>query len=245
MQYAGPCTNPRASTPVPRFVPRRPPGARHPGQREAERSRDPTRSPPGHRAHLRASMGREAHVEVTSAPLRVAHVPSPASPGGVRTYEELEGGKGRVLTFRPRRFAAPDFSPLQCTVTLEAGGVERECVVRDVSRNGVAFARPDDLSVQLGQSLELSVRLDKNAIWSGRARVRSVREQDGGTLVAAAFGEGLLDTDELRQLREIWIPGTLDIRLEEQPWRALGAHQFKALVSELRLYLETIQDKLR
>ncbi len=184
-------------------------------------------------------------MEVTSAPLHVAHVPSPASPGGVRTYEELEGGEGRVLTFRPRRFAAPDFSPLQCTVTLEAGGVERECIVRDVSRNGVAFARPDDLSVQLGQSLELSVRLDKNAIWSGRARVRSVREQDGGRLVAAAFGEVLLDTDELRQLRELWIPGTSDMRLEEQPWRTRGAHDFKALVSELRLYLETVQDKLR
>ena len=176
--------------------------------------------------------------------LQVAHVPAPASPGGVRTYEELEGGEGRLLLFRPRRFAAPDLLPLQLTVALEAGGRERECLVRDVSRNGIAFTRPEDLSVQLGQSLELSVRLDRNAIWSGRARVRSIREQ-GGTLIGASFGDALLDTDELRQLRERWIPGAAAMRLEEQPWRTLGPRDFKALVGELRLYLEGIEEKLR
>ncbi|HTP26360.1 MAG TPA: class I SAM-dependent methyltransferase [Anaeromyxobacteraceae bacterium] len=182
---------------------------------------------------------------IGAAQSHVARPPAPATPGGVRTYEELEGGQGRVHSFRPHRFAAHDFAPLQCTVALDAGEVTHECPARDISQNGVAFIPAIAFSGWLGQPIQLSVRLDGHPIWSGRARVSSVRVQDGKTVVGASFGSALLEADELRRLRELWIPGTAAMRLENQPWRTPGAYEFKSVVAELGLYLRSIEDELR
>lgn len=175
----------------------------------------------------------------------LAHAPSPAAPGGIRTYEEMEGGEGRVLSFRPHRYAAAEFSPLRCTVAVDADGGTLECPLLDISRNGVAFASTPGLSAPLGQPLPLRVRLDEHVLWAGPARVRSVREAAGGPVVAASFGEALLDGDELRRLRDVWLPHAAALRLADQPWHAQGAAEFKALVAELRLYLEELEARLQ
>ncbi|MGC3996430.1 MAG: PilZ domain-containing protein [Anaeromyxobacter sp.] len=175
---------------------------------------------------------------------RVAAAPAPAAPGGIRSYEDLDGGEGQALTFRPHRYAAADLAPLRCTVVVQAGGGRLECPLRDVSRNGVAFSAPATLPASPGQPLELSVRLDAHPLWSGQARVRDVRLVGGQRLVAASFGEALVDGDELRLLREVWIPGAAGLRLAEQPWRAGGAERFRARVAELGAYLEELQERL-
>lgn len=174
----------------------------------------------------------------------LSHAPSPAVPGGVRTYEELEGGEGRVLSFRPHRYAAADLAPLRCTVELGGGDAVRACRLRDISRNGVAFDAAEGWSPAPGEPLSLAVRLDDHVLWAGTARLRSVRDQGGARVAAASFGEQLVDGDELRLLQELWIPGAAALRLDQQPWRARGGLGFRGLVAELRLYLDALAERL-
>jgi extracellular factor (EF) 3-hydroxypalmitic acid methyl ester biosynthesis protein len=176
----------------------------------------------------------------------VAAIEPPNGLNRVRTYEELDGAEGRSVFFRPHRFSAADLEPLRGSVTLGVGDELRECALRDVSQNGVAFTWPADVPVRPGQVLRLTLRFDGHQVWRGDARMGSVREQ-GGWVVGASFEGALLDTDELLQLRDVrrWSPGGASLRHGEKSWYAPGNHRFKALVSELRLYLEDAEEKLR
>jgi hypothetical protein len=160
----------------------------------------------------------------------------------VRTYEELDGAQGRAVFFRPHRFTAADLAPLEGIVRVGHGAEARECALRDVSQNGVAFECPGGEKLRHGQPLRLSLRFDGRELWRGDARVSAVRERDG--LVAASFENGLVDTDELLQLRDLsrWDGGPL--RADEKPWHARGHESFKSLVSELRLFLEDAEQRL-
>jgi extracellular factor (EF) 3-hydroxypalmitic acid methyl ester biosynthesis protein len=159
----------------------------------------------------------------------------------IRTYEELDGAEGREVFFRPHRFAAADLAPLRCTVTASLAGTVHECPLRDVSQNGVAFDLPGDVHVRPRQRLPVVLRFDSYEAFRGESRV------DGSTVGGVSLGGALLDTDELLQLRDVrrWNPAGSALRAAEKPWHAPGHERFKALVSELRLYLEDAEEKLR
>jgi hypothetical protein len=162
----------------------------------------------------------------------------------VRTYEELDGAEGRAVFFRPHRYTAEDLAPLRGTVSFLHEGEPRECALRDVSQSGVAFVWPMDGAITKGQPLRLTLRFDGHELWRGDARITSERERDG--VVGASFENGLLDTDELLQLRSVCCWGAADsLRADEKRWRAPGDHRFKALVAELRLFFEDTEEKLR
>jgi len=161
----------------------------------------------------------------------------------VRTYEELDGAEGRSVFFRPHRYTAADLAPLKGTVSVGHGSETRECALRDVSQNGVAFEWPGGEKLRHGQPLRLSLRFDGHQLWRGDARASSVRERDG--IVGASFENTLLDTDELLHLREIcmWrVDGSL--RADEKSWLRPGHDRFKAIVADFRLFLEDSVEKL-
>ncbi|HTP26041.1 MAG TPA: PilZ domain-containing protein, partial [Anaeromyxobacteraceae bacterium] len=169
----------------------------------------------------------------------------PSNSAEFRSYEELDGAEGREVFFRPHRFSAADLAPLCGTATVSLGGSERECPIRDVSQNGVAFSL-SHTSVHQSQMLRLTLRFDGYQLWRGDARVSSVREQpDGTTVVGASFNGALLDTDELLHLRDVrrWQPDVA-LCVGQKPWHATGNHCFKALVADLRLHLEDAEEKL-
>ncbi len=177
--------------------------------------------------------------------VRVSSAPAPAAPRGITTYEELEGGEGRVLSFRPHRYAAADLAPLRCTVVAQAREATAECPLLDVSRNGVAFGGAALPRLPAGRTLPLSVKLDAYVLWAGPAEVRAVRGEGAARVVAASFGARVLDGDELRLLREVWLPGMAGLRIEEQAWWRPAGTSFRARVSELALYLAEVEDRLR
>ena len=205
------------------------------------------RGPLGELREGGGSSSFEAPMPANEPPTVVERPTMPEGSPRVRTYEELDGAAGRGVFFRPHRFSAADLAPLRASVRVAIADELRECELRDVSQNGVAFAWPADPPLRLGQLLRLTLRFDGYKVWSGHARVASVRDQDGGKVVGASFDGALLDTDELLQLRDVrrWTPGSAGLRHGEKSWQHPGHHHFKALVADLRLYLEDTEEKLR
>jgi extracellular factor (EF) 3-hydroxypalmitic acid methyl ester biosynthesis protein len=164
----------------------------------------------------------------------------------VRTYEELDGAEGREVFFRPHRFAAADFAPLRCMVTVSVAGGVHECALRDLSQNGVAFDLPVEVELQPRQRLHIVLRFDSHEAFRGEARVGSVRRHSGCTVVGVSLEGALLDTDQLLQLRDVrsWSPAGSTLPVCGKPWHAAGYDRFKALVAEFRLYLAETEREL-
>ena len=162
----------------------------------------------------------------------------------VRNYEELEGAQGREVFFRPQRYRATDLAPLRSEVAITVGGAERRCSLLDVSENGAAFECPKELVPAVGDCLvAVSVRFDAHEAFRGDARVGSVREIGGVTIVGISFEGRLLSIDEVLELRGI--KTFVGQRASRPIWRVGGHDRFKTLVSELRLSLEDAERQLR
>lgn len=162
----------------------------------------------------------------------------------IRNYEELDGGQGREVFFRPHRYRAADLLPLRSEVVLVAQE-SRACSLLDVSQNGVAFEWPGGVSIAVGDPIgELAVRFDTHEAYRGEARVGSVREVNGTTVVGVSFEGMLLPVDEVLELRAI--KGFAQSgELPVASWRAPGHDRFKVLVSELRLFLEDAEQQFK
>jgi extracellular factor (EF) 3-hydroxypalmitic acid methyl ester biosynthesis protein len=163
----------------------------------------------------------------------------------VRNYEELEGAQGREVFFRPHRYRAADLLPLRSEVLVSASGSQKSCALIDVSENGAAFEWPKELAVSVGERLEtVTVRFDGRESYRGEARVGSVREMNGLTIVGVSFERLLLSIDQVLEVRAI--KTFAEERASQKAlWRASGHERFKSLVSELRLHLEDWDRQLR
>ncbi len=168
-----------------------------------------------------------------------------ANAAGVRSYEELDGGEGRAVFFRPQRYHAGDLAPLECTLLVLSNGREDSCPVRDVSQNGAAFAWSGE-PIALRQRLTIALRFDEHESFRGEAVVGSVREQDGHTIVGISFQDFLLDVDEVLQLQTVrqWKTTAAPSLAGEERWAVRGCNRYKALVAELRLLFEDTKREL-
>jgi len=176
-----------------------------------------------------------------------SNAPAPRNGSGrVRQYEELDGGQGRGVFFRPQRHSAADLAPLRGVVTVSIAGASRECALLDVSQNGVAFVWPPGVPPRPGEYLELLLRFDGHEAFRGATHIGSVREQDGSTFVGVSFDDFLLDIDEVLELRNVrrWQAEFPAPPVREKPWYVLGGERFKALVAELRAYFEDAEHEL-
>ena len=76
-------------------------------------------------------------------------------------------------------------------------------------------------------------------------RVSSVRRQDRATLVGVSLIDTLMNIDDVLSLRDVKAriaePDFQGLVLAEAPWRVSGQDHFKALVADLRLFLEDAQ----
>jgi len=163
---------------------------------------------------------------------------------GIRKYEDLDGGQGREVFFRPHRYRAADLAPLHGFISVKLGDQTHECALQDVSQNGVAVDWPGGSPVEPGTAIaELIVRFDDHVAYRGEGRVSSVREQAGVTILGLQFSDLLLDMDDLLHLRAIKLwshdddPGAVT-HPHKAIWRVAGYDRFKMLVSELALFLE-------
>jgi extracellular factor (EF) 3-hydroxypalmitic acid methyl ester biosynthesis protein len=161
-------------------------------------------------------------------------------------YEELEGGEGRAVFFRPHRHTARDLAPLEGMVALTVDGARRECAVLDVSQNGVAVAWPSGVPVRRGRRADAVLRFDGHQAFSGPVRIGSVRESANGTVVGLSFENFLLDVDDLLSLRTLraWATEAGSSRVQEKPWGVADGERFQARVAELRMMLEDARAQL-
>ena len=187
-----------------------------------------------------------------------AYLPTPAvghpvvagpPPVKQRTYEQLDGGHGRQVFFRPQRYQQSDLGQVRAVLRMTAPqeSEPRECELFDVSQNGVAFEWPRDVPVGLGAIVPLlSVSFDEHEAYRGEVRVGSVRKVSGKTIVGVSFVDSLMNVDDVLQLRDVkaFSEEAKGLGLLDRPWHVPGHERFKALVAELRLFLEDASKKL-
>ncbi|HWW83252.1 MAG TPA: hypothetical protein VNZ26_06595 [Vicinamibacterales bacterium] len=207
-------------------------------------------SPPRKTMNTRLSVAEDEAPDSTPSPTS-AVVPKQRLG---QDYAELEGGQGREVFFRPQRYQRHDLGPVRPVVRVvfrcsgsESNGqaVARECALRDVSQNGVALELPPHMTIQIGAVLpELVVSFDGHEAYRGEARVGSVREADGKTIVGVSLVDSLMNIDDVLALRDVkaWVsPDAQGLGLLSAPWHVDGHETFKALTSELALFLHDAQ----
>ena len=167
----------------------------------------------------------------------------------IRLYEELEGGSGRSIFFRPQRYRVSELKPLKGILLIagEEGGSSRSVELVDLSQGGAGFYW-DAPAPSLGAELYVeSLRFDEHESYRGSARVVSLREESEQQLIGIEFGDSLIDTDELLQLRdfELRAAGAAGVfGGSDLSWQVSGHQSFKAEISELRLFLEDWEEQL-
>jgi extracellular factor (EF) 3-hydroxypalmitic acid methyl ester biosynthesis protein len=180
---------------------------------------------------------------------RVASTAAVASSGPVgfavvqvhawRNYEDLEGGQGREVFFRPIRFRPADLAPVIASVAITTEGVTTNCALHDVSQTGVAFEWHD--ANQLVKFDVLALSFDGYEAYRGGCRIVSVRAVDGVTIVAATFLDFLINIDHVLQLRTVrqWRHAPEErMTASRLSWHVGGHDGFKAKVAEFRLFME-------
>jgi extracellular factor (EF) 3-hydroxypalmitic acid methyl ester biosynthesis protein len=158
-------------------------------------------------------------------------------------YTELEGARGRDIFFRPERYPRSELGPVGVAVEVAHDGVLQRCELQDVSQNGFAFHWHWEPVPELGDMLdEVALRFDSHEAYRGQVRVSSIRRHDKTTLVGVSLIDTLMNIDDVLLLRDvkarIAAPDFQGLALAEAPWRVDGQERFKALVAELRLFLE-------
>jgi extracellular factor (EF) 3-hydroxypalmitic acid methyl ester biosynthesis protein len=184
------------------------------------------------------------HSELRSRPKTLFGSP-PASELELK-YEQLEGGAGREINFRPPRYPSSELGPVGAVVDVAQGGEVHQCELYDISQNGVAFewVLPRLL---VGETIPcLTVRFDRHEAYRGEARVGSVRDVEGKQIVGASFLDTLMNIEDVLQLRDVkaWTRAGQGPALRERPWRVAGHERFKSLVAELRLFLLDAEEQL-
>jgi extracellular factor (EF) 3-hydroxypalmitic acid methyl ester biosynthesis protein len=133
-------------------------------------------------------------------------------------------------------------------VLVSQGGISRRCELRDVSQNGFAFEWSEGAAPALGTLLdEVVLRFDGHEAYRGKARVCSLRSEERRTLVGASLVDTLMNIEDVLQLRDVQATITdsaySGLRLHAGSWRVPGQDRFKALVAELRFFLEDARTK--
>lgn len=159
-----------------------------------------------------------------------------------KEFEELVGGEGRAVFFRPERYRVSDLGPVLPTVKIRRGQDEIECEMYDVSQNGVAFVLPELAVFTPGDSIdEIAVSFDGADAYRGEGRVVSVRPAENTRIIGVSFVDSLMNIDDVIHLRAVktWSPvESVGVSHVSQPWYVKGHSEFKANVGDMRLFLE-------
>ena len=134
---------------------------------------------------------------VTSEQIAIPHPPSERNEARIKLYEELEGGQGREIFFRPQRYTPEHFAPLNVWAELNIEGVHYRCELRDLSQGGLGVIWPLPNLPKLGDPIaEITVCFDHQYAYVGQAVVSVMREEDG-RLVGLDLRDSLIKIDAL------------------------------------------------
>ncbi len=169
--------------------------------------------------------------------------------GAPGAYEDLEGGTGRAVYFRPTRYSQQDLGPVRTVIEVTLGDARHACEMRDVSQNGAAFVWPAGVAPPaLNDTLaEVLVRFENHDAYRGAATVMSARPLSGALIVGVSFADALMDIADVLHLRDVrsWsVESARRLNAQSQPWHVAGFSDFKALVGEFHLFLKDAEANL-
>lgn len=163
--------------------------------------------------------------------------------GESRPFDQLEGGIGREVLYRPQRYSVREISPVVVSLEISVGFNKVVCVVDNFSQNGLGAvwptgaALPHEGTVYFGATVSFSGQ----SLYRGAVRVTNVRDTTTGVSVGLALTEDLIDIDAVMQLRDVvaWQHGAGEsLPIGQRAWWQPGHETFKSIVSDLRLYLD-------
>lgn len=163
----------------------------------------------------------------------------------IKLYEELEGGIGREIFFRPHRYTPEHFAPLDIWTDISIENALYHCKIVDLSQSGLGIIWPCRTAPNVNDLIDdLVVHFDEQIAYVGKASVSVLREHPNGCLVGLDLQDGLIKIDTLLQTRDLkmyHLNGDSSFGAQQQPWQIDGHHVFKSLVGELKLFLDDWQ----
>lgn len=174
--------------------------------------------------------------------------PSRPSSPPVKKYEEMPGGEGREVFFRPDRISHDGLGTMHVVLSVRRGARDVPCALHDLSQSGAALLWPEDEDEPApGEVIDqLCLIFEGHEAYSGAVEVVGVRSVAGGRLVGVRLRDGMMDVDDvlmIRKVHELKAEGRLDFSAERRPWSRPGFERFKALVGEMRLFLEDARER--
>lgn len=181
----------------------------------------------------------------------VENVPPPpvaASKGA--SHEDLKGGEGLQIRFRPNRYKVEDLGSLRWEITLtQKDGTSHSCEPLDVSASGVGISIPSDLVLRVNETLpKVAISYEGNLAYEGGASVITLREMDGVPFAGLHLLDGLLEVSQLLDIREIknaQMSLRDELAAKRAAWNVEGYSHFKSLVADFRLFLEDTVSSLQ
>ncbi len=119
----------------------------------------------------------------------------------MKSYEELLGGTGRTVFFRPERTRARDLVSSLARPTVVIAG--QAFPVHDLSMNGLSFWSGEDPSRWVtGDEVAIVLRLHDRDVFAGRARVARSEIGPRQTRVGLGLATGFIDIHEIERYDE-------------------------------------------
>ena len=141
---------------------------------------------------------------ITSEQIAIPHPLEQRQHSRIKLYEELEGGKGREIFFRPHRYTPEQFTPLNIWAEVSLEGVQYRCELRDLSQGGLGIIWPRPNLPMINEEIdEITVCFDHQYAYVGRACVSVLRVEEEGHLVGLDLQDSLIKIDAILQTRDL------------------------------------------
>lgn len=163
----------------------------------------------------------------------------------VSDYEELDGGDGKDIYFRPRRLRPEDLSPLELGVTVATAAQAHRGKLLNLSETGASFEIEAGFTAGVGDTVLLTIRADSEHFYKGGARIEWQRPEGQNTVIGVSLFGSQIDVDEVLELRAFLSQRREAGRLLERAWRKAENPIFKAAVGEFSLFLEDAVEDLK
>ena len=163
-------------------------------------------------------------------------------------HEDLRGGEGPQINFRPTRYKAEDLAGLKWDIQIEPqSGVIIPCVLIDISTNGLCVLLEKPMAVAPERSVHLKVLYDENIAYDGLAKVVELRGNGEKTVCALSLLDGLIDVTSVLNVLTIKKQmdlANVEVKTQYAGWYVANYEPLKAIVSEFRLFLEDAKASL-
>lgn len=160
-------------------------------------------------------------------------------------YEQLDGGDGKDIYFRPRRLRPEDLAPLELFVTVATSERPYRGRLLNLSETGASFELEPGASLPVGETVLVTIRAASDDFYKGGARVEWQKALPEGTSVGISLFGSQIDFDEVLELRAFLAQRKEAGGLLERAWRKADNAVFKSTVGEFALFLEDAGDDLK